>query len=104
MSSMINDILDIKDSYQAPQKIMDMLYGDIEERNKTFMEFLKAYKNDVNYDWFHEYFQDEHADRKKHKQDFTPKSISKLLVELVSDKQGDYYEPAAGTGGIVIEK
>lgn len=44
MSSMINDILDIKDSYQAPQKIMDMLYGDIEERNKTFMEFLKAYK------------------------------------------------------------
>lgn len=104
MSSMINDILDIKDSYQAPQKIMDMLYGDIEERNKTFMEFLKAYKNDVNYDWFHEYFQDEHANRKKHKQDFTPKSISKLLVELVSDEQGDYYEPAAGTGGIVIEK
>lgn len=101
---MINEILNIRDSYQAPQKIMEILYGDIEKRNKIFMEFLEAFNKDVNYDWFHEYFQDEHANRKKHKQDFTPQSVSRLLVEMVGDAKGDYYEPAAGTGGIVIEK
>ena len=54
---MINDILNINDSYKAPQRIMDILYGDIEERNKIFMEFLEAFDKDVDYDWFHEYFQ-----------------------------------------------
>lgn len=101
---MINDILNIRESYQAPQRIMEILHGDIETRNNIFMEFLEAFDKDVSYDWFHEYFQDEHANRKKHKQDFTPQSVSRLLVEMVDDAKGDYYEPAAGTGGIVIEK
>lgn len=99
----VNTILGIKESYQAPQRIMDILYGDIEERNKVFKQFLEAYHYDVSYDWFHKYFQDEHADRKKHKQDFTPDSISKLLVNMVGNST-DYYEPAAGTGGIIIQK
>lgn len=59
---------------------------------------------DVTYDWFHEYFQDEHADRKKHKQDFTPNSISQLLSAIVGEGDGSYYEPAAGTGGILIQR
>lgn len=100
----INDLLGIKDSYQAPQRIMDILYSGIEERNKVFMNFLEAFDKDVTYDWFHDYFQDEHADRKKHKQDFTPQSISKLLGEIVGSEGNTYYEPAAGTGGILIER
>lgn len=99
----VNDILNIKESYQAPQRIMDILHGDIEERDKVFKQFLKAYDYDVSYDWFHEYFQDEHADRKKHKQDFTPDSVSKLLVNMVGNSS-NYYEPACGTGGIIIQK
>ncbi|WP_434795932.1 N-6 DNA methylase [Staphylococcus equorum] len=104
VTKIINDLLGIKDSYQAPQKIMDILYGSIEDRNKVFMDFLKAFDKDVTYDWFHDYFQDEHADRKKHKQDFTPQSISKLLGEIVGSEGNTYYEPAAGTGGILIER
>ncbi|WP_210136388.1 N-6 DNA methylase [Staphylococcus sp. GDK8D68P] len=100
----INDLLGIKDSYQAPQRIMDILYSGIEDRNKVFMNFLEAFDKDVTYDWFHDYFQDEHADRKKHKQDFTPQSISKLLGEIVGSEGNTYYEPAAGTGGILIER
>ena len=76
----INNLLNIKDSYQAPQRIMEILYSDKETRDKYFMDFLNAFDMDVTYDWFHEYFQDEHADRKKHKQDFTPNSISQLLI------------------------
>lgn len=100
----INDLLGIKDSYQAPQRIMNILYSGIEDRNKVFMHFLEAFDKDVTYDWFHDYFQDEHADRKKHKQDFTPQSISKLLGEIVGSEGNTYYEPAAGTGGILIER
>ncbi|WP_165844841.1 N-6 DNA methylase [Staphylococcus saprophyticus] len=100
----INDLLGIKDSYQAPQRIMDILYSGIEDRNKVFMNFLEAFDKDVTYDWFYDYFQDEHADRKKHKQDFTPQSISKLLGEIVGSEGNTYYEPAAGTGGILIER
>lgn len=100
----INDLLGIKDSYQAPQRIMNILYSGNEDRNKVFMHFLEAFDKDVTYDWFHDYFQDEHADRKKHKQDFTPQSISKLLGEIVGSEGNTYYEPAAGTGGILIER
>lgn len=100
----INDLLGIKDSYQAPQRIMDILYSGIEDRNKVFMNFLEAFDKDVTYDWFHDYFQDEHADRKNQKQDFTPQSVSRLLSEMVGTKGNTYYEPAAGTGGILIER
>ncbi|MCJ1668556.1 dUTP diphosphatase [Staphylococcus sp. NRL 19/737] len=81
---MINDILNIRDSYQAPRKIMEILHGDIETRNIIFMEFLEAFDKDVSFDWFHDYFQDEHANRKKHKQDFTPQSISRLLADMLA--------------------
>lgn len=100
----INDLLGIKDSYQAPQRIMDILYSGIEDRNKVFMNFLEAFDKDVTYDWFHDYFQDEHAERKKHKQDFTPRSVSSLLSQMVGHEGNTYYEPAAGTGGILIER
>lgn len=100
----INNLLNIKDSYQAPQRIMEILYSDKETRDKVFMEFLRAFDMDVTYDWFHEYFQDEHADRKKHKQDFTPNSISQLLSAIVGEGDGSYYEPATGTGGILIQR
>lgn len=100
----VNKILNIKDSYQAPKRLMDILCGDRDERDKVFKQFLELFKYDVTFDWFHEYFQDEHADRKKKKQDFTPQSISKLLSEIVNGEDGTYYEPAAGTGGILIQK
>src|SRR5699024_3803658 len=100
----INNLLNIKDSYQAPQRIMEILYSDKETRDKYFMDFLNAFDMDVTYDWFHEYFQDEHADRKQHKQDFTPNSISQLLSAIVGEGDGSYYEPAAGTGGILIQR
>ena len=99
----INKILGIKDSYKAPDRLMDILYGDIKERDKVFKQFLELYNYDVSWDWFHEYFQEEHAERKSRKQDFTPESIAKVLSRIV-DMQDDttVYEPTAGTGGVLI--
>lgn len=99
----INKLLGIEDSYQAPEKLMSILY-DREAREKLFMEFLELYDYRVDIDYFHEYFQEEHADRKQKKQDFTPNSVGKLLSQLVGSAQGTTrYEPCAGTGGITIQ-
>ena len=99
----INKILGIRDSYKAPNRLMDILYGDIKERDKVFKQFLELYNYDVSWDWFHEYFQEEHAERKSRKQDFTPESIAKILSKIVDMKDDTtIYEPTAGTGGILI--
>lgn len=103
MLEKINKILGIKESYKAPDRVMEILYMNKVERDEIFMEFLDAFDKDVTYDWFYEYFQDEHADRRNQKQDFTPKTVSKLLSQMVG-QGGNYYEPAAGTGGILIER
>ncbi|WP_298833772.1 N-6 DNA methylase [uncultured Planococcus sp.] len=100
----INAMLGITDSYQAPAALMAILY-DKPRRELLFTAMLEAHRFDVTYDWFTDYFQDEHADRKTQKQDFTPRSISTLLSHLVGETasgDGSYYEPAAGTGGITI--
>ena len=101
----LNKILNISDSYQAPEKLMKILYKE-KEREQLFMELLEANNYDVGYDWFSRYFEDEHADRKKKKQDFTPRCVANLLSKLVLTGDGDagyYYEVAAGTGGILIK-
>lgn len=100
----INKILGINDSYQAPQRLMDILTGDIKERDEVFKQFLELFHYDVTVDWFHQYFQDEHADRREKKQDFTPNSVSNLLTAIVGEGDGTYYEPGAGTGGIMIKQ
>lgn len=99
-----NKIFGVDDSYKAPEKIMEILYKK-EEREKLFMELLEANNFDVSFDWFHEYFQEEHADRKVKKQDFTPRCVATLLSELVmtsDEEKGLYYECCAGTGGLMI--
>jgi type I restriction enzyme M protein len=96
----INEILGIKDSYEAPQKLMSVVLDD-SKLEKTTNEFLK-HEKDLNYEWFQQYFEDEHSDRKNKKQDFTPQSVSYLLEKLVG-KSNSYFESAAGTGGIMIQ-
>lgn len=99
-----NKIFGIEDSYQAPEKIMKILY-DKDKREKLFRELLEANDYNVDFDWFYEYFQEEHADRKNKKQDFTPKSVAELLTRLSDTKENEglYYECCAGTGGIMIK-
>lgn len=100
-----DEIFGVDDSYKLPDRIMKMLF-DKEEREEVFMTLLRANDMNVDFDWFFEYFQDEHADRKKAKQDFTPECVADLLSKLVGlgdGNNGNYYEPCAGTGGIMIK-
>lgn len=98
----VNEILDIDDAFKAPTKLMELMMDD-DKRVETFKKFLEV-STDMSFDWFHEYFEDEQAERKTRKQDFTPESVANVLSALVGQKGGSYYEPAAGTGGLMIKR
>lgn len=98
----INELLGVDDAYKAPSALMNVLL-DREKREKMFDSFLEIEK-DLTFDWFHEYFQDEHADRKVKKQDFTPNSIGEIIARIVGPGNGQTYEVATGTGGMIIQK
>lgn len=95
-----NELLGITDSYEAPARLMAILRNK-SERETLFKAFLEAFDYDVSYDWFTDYFQDEHADRTHKKQDFTPLSITTLVAKLVGGGP-THYEPCSGTGGMTI--
>ncbi|WJY27434.1 N-6 DNA methylase [Sporosarcina trichiuri] len=100
-----NQLLGINDSYKAPDALWRIL-KDKQRRENLFRETLELHRYQVDVDWFHQYFQEEHAQRKKYGQDFTPNSVSTLLARIVNPdgEDGNYYEPSAGSGGIVIRK
>ena len=95
-------ILEVDEPYDVPRRIMDAVTSP--ERDCIYNKFLEAFDFDVSRDWFHEFYEDENAERKKNKQDFTPKSLSKLTSELVGYGDGIVYEPSAGTGGMIISR
>ena len=100
--STVNKILNIDDAYKVPDTLLALMF-DKTQRENIFKKFLNI-STDLSFDWFHEYFEDEQAERKSKKQDFTPDSIATLLNKLTSNTTGYYYEPTAGTGGILITR
>lgn len=95
----INKIFGVSEAFLAPGALMEILW-DKEKREDVFFDMMRLHDYDRSYDWFHEYFQEEHADRAKKKQDFTPPSLSRLVSEL--GDEGIIQEPACGTGSMVI--
>lgn len=100
----INEIVDVDDSFKMPTVLMKKLF-DKEKREEMFKEFLE-YETNMSFDWFHIYFQEEYAERKAKKQDFTPESITKLLSALTQNENtsSTSLDVAAGTGGLTIKK
>lgn len=101
--SKVNRLIGVEESYKAPEKIMEII-SDKDRASEIFKKFLAEFDYDLSYEWFNEYFEDEHADRKNRKQDFTPTSVSRLMSELQGPEPqyGVIYEPAAGTGSTII--
>lgn len=98
----INMLLGVDDPYKAPEKLMKTLFNR-EEREEMFDNFL-LHEHKIDYDWFHIYYQEEQAQRKQNKQDFTPDSISKIIAKIAAKEAGSLLDSAAGTGGITIQK
>ena len=97
----INKLLGVDESYKASSVLFKKLMSK-DERQKLFKVFL-AKETDLTFDWFTDYFQEEHSDRKKNKQDFTPAGVVTLVNRLLGSTQFNA-DICAGTGGLTIKR
>ncbi|MCQ2076397.1 MAG: SAM-dependent methyltransferase [Bacteroidaceae bacterium] len=100
-SDKINQLLGIDESYKASTVLMDIL-GDSQKRETLADQFINE-ESDLTFDWFTNYFQEEHSDRKNKKQDFTPDEVVQLVDKLSGDFNANV-DICAGTGGLTIKK
>lgn len=98
----LEEIFDIDDLMHLPQRVMEVIEGDLNERNSVYMKLLEANNHDLSHDWFQEVYEAELAQRSKFKQDFTPRSVATLLAKIAGTDGASIHEPTAGTGGLVI--
>lgn len=101
-NELISKLIGVKENYQAPDKLMETLLTQ-HMREELFQKFL-SYENDLSFDWFRKYFQEQQADRTGTKQDFTPLALTTLIVRLSGQDAHTTLDPASGTGSITIAK
>ena len=90
---MINSLLGITESFRAPDKLMEIIFSS------EFHDLLGKLPEKQG-DIFLDYFQNEQADRKGLKQDYTPNSIGKLIAELIGPSEV-VADICAGTGSLI---
>lgn len=93
----INELLGITENYKMPDRLLDILLS--EDKNNFLDEIAKAY--DFSKDDFRDYFQSEHSNRDKLKQDYTPDCICKIIALLSSDSD-ECLDVCSGTGALSL--
>lgn len=63
----INELIGVDESFKASDRLYKLLMSD--GKDELFKSFL-AIESDLTYDWFTDYYQEEHSDRKKNKNMF----------------------------------
>lgn len=95
----INRIIGITESFKLPERMMEILMDD-SQRETVFDQFM-AIGESLDHDWFTQYFEEEHSNKSKMHQDFTPHAVTKIIGELAGDFKS-CSDIASGTGGITI--
>lgn len=73
----------------------------LSEKSEIIMDDFMNLGEGLDHDWFTEYFEEQHANKSKMSQDFTPKEVAALAAGVAgkADKVADI---CAGTGGLTI--
>lgn len=98
-NQIINNLLEIKESYELPDKLMTLLL-DNNSMTMLFDKFME-YDIDLTKDLFRDYFQEQHADRKGLKQDYTPDAICKIISKL-QNEEDTLLDVCSGTGALSL--
>ena len=95
----ILDICGVKEVFDVPQTLMKKLFSP---EQSDLLNRIAVIYGDRQLDQFRDFFQDEGADRKKLKQDYTPDGVAELLARVsVSGKS--LADICAGTGSLTIQ-
>lgn len=93
----ITDIMDL------PAAVNRLLFSDKEKRDAVYHSLIELNEYDMSYDWFQTIYEKEMAQRKKNKQDFTPREVTTIVSRItLCGTCGSIHEPTAGTGSLVI--
>lgn len=92
-------------------KKFNEIFGDLENFNLSSLtnsnceKFLELVNGDLETDYLQKIWQFYMADRKDKKQDFTPKSLAKLVAELTKNRDENWvYDMCSGSGALTIQK
>ena len=87
------------------------IFGELENFNLDLLtdsncsRYLELINNDLETDYLQKIWQFYMADRKDKKQDFTPKSLGKLISELTKSTVEEWvYDMCSGSGALTIQK
>lgn len=98
----IFNFFNIHDMIDLPNAAWALLSLPKIDRDKRYKELIKINHYDMSQEWFKEAYEEELAQRKKSKQDFTPYEVSVVASRLTGNKEGSIHEPTAGTGSMII--
>ena len=96
----INELFGITESYEMPDRVMEILMNE-KARMRCFNEITKI-SPDMKEDFFLDYYQEEHGDRKELKQDYTPDCVATLASEMAGTAK-TVADICAGTGSLTIK-
>lgn len=100
-SETINNLIEINEPSKMPYRLNEILSCET-DKNELFNELLK-HETNLTYDWFLEYYQQEHANRKILMQDFTPKEIAEIASTILGFSKSSM-DICSGTGGLTIKR
>lgn len=95
----ILEICGVKEVFELPQVLLTKL---LSSEQSDILERIGAIYGDRQLDQFRDFFQEEGADRKKLKQDYTPDGVAELLAR-VSRSGKSLADICAGTGSLTIQ-
>lgn len=85
---------------QLSEKTMRVVLSNDFEKMDKFVELIG---NDLSIDYIQKVYQYYLADRKEKKQDYTPKSLAKLMAILAMSKDKKIIDMCAGSGALTIQ-
>lgn len=94
------DLLNIKEAYLLPGMLMQTLLD--EEKRPHLLRQIMQQHPDMTNDFLRDEYQEEHGDRDKLKQDYTPDCLADLVSCLLPDSP-EYADVCAGTGALTVK-
>lgn len=95
------DLLGIKNINDMSERLFEVV---IKNDNEVYDKFCKLVENDLTVDWLQMIYQYYQADRKEKMQDYTPKSLAKLMGMLICEDSEIIIDLCAGSRALTIQK